>query len=324
MFVTSYCLNSNKKAQVYKGLSMQKVLCLIGPTAIGKTALSIKLAKRFSAEIISGDSMQVYQELQIGTARPTAAEMQGIKHYLVGSQSIFDSFDVTDFVRQAQAAINEITDDQHLPLVVGGTGFYLKALLYNLQLGEKGQAENSVELKWEELLHEQGPTALWQTLAQQDPAAAAKIPWQNSRRVLRALTVIDRTGKPFSQQQTAIQPRYDFLLLGLNTDRAQVYDRINRRVDVMLEQGLLKEAEFVYQNRARIKQAGQAIGYKEFFPYFAGQADLPTCIQQLKQASRRYAKRQLTYFRHQLPVVWFDPFQTGFEQALTQAVENWL
>lgn len=303
---------------------MQKVLCLIGPTAIGKTALSIKLAKSYAAEIISGDSMQVYQELQIGTARPTAAEMQGIKHYLVGSQSVFDSFDVTDFVSQAQVAISEIASSQHLPLVVGGTGFYLKALLYNLQLGEKGSANSSIDPQWEQLLKEQGPAALWQILAQKDPAAAAKIPWQNSRRVLRALTVIARTGKPFSQQQAVIRPRYDFLMLGLNTERTRVYERINRRVDVMLEQGLLTEAKFVYDNRVRIKQAGQAIGYKEFFPYFAGQAELTACIQQLKQASRRYAKRQLTYFRHQLPVVWLDPFQDDFEQELTQTAENWL
>jgi tRNA dimethylallyltransferase len=324
MFVTSYYLNSNKKAQVYKGLSMQKVLCLIGPTAIGKTSLSIQLAKTWQAEIISGDSMQVYREVQVGTARPTKAEMAGIKHYLVGTRSIFDNFDVTDFVKSAQSAISEIAAHNKLPLVVGGTGFYLKALLYNLQLGEKGAEDSSISPRWQKFLAQKGPEALWDELNQADPAAADKIPWQNTRRVLRALTVIERTGQLFSKQQPAIEPRYDFLILGLNTDRSQVYDRINRRVDLMLEQGLLPEAEFVYQHRADIKQAGQAIGYKEFFPYFAGESNLPACIAQLKQASRRYAKRQLTYFRHQLPVTWFDPFQPGFETAVDQAVKNWL
>lgn len=303
---------------------MQKVLCLIGPTAIGKTALSIKLAQRWSAEIISGDSMQVYRELQVGTARPTPAEMQGIPHYLVGSQSVFDNFDVTDFVDKAKTAIKEIVSHQALPLVVGGTGFYLKALLYNLQLGEKGAAATSIDQKWTDLLQKQGPQAAWAELNRQDPAAAAKIPWQNSRRVLRALTVIARTGQLFSQQQSEIQPRYNFLIVGLNTDRTKVYERINRRVDVMMDHGLLQEAEFVYQHRRQIKQAGQAIGYKEFFPYFDGQANLEACIKQLKQASRRYAKRQLTYFRHQLPVTWFDPFVPGFEQRLGQAVATWL
>lgn len=303
---------------------MQKVLCLVGPTAIGKTALGVRLAHQLKAEIVSGDSMQVYRELKIGTARPTVREMQGVKHYLVGTRSIFESFGVKDFVQAAQAAINQIWASDHLPLLVGGTGFYLKALLYDLQLGEKGQADTSIDPAWERFLQANGPQQLWQQLVARDPAAAQKIPWQNSRRCLRALTVIKRTGRLFSQQQASISPRYDFLIIGLNTDRRRVYQRINQRVDVMMGQGLLQEAKFVYDHRFEVKQAGQAIGYKEFFPYFAGQAVLAACVADLKQASRHYAKRQLTYFRHQLPVTWLDPFNSSFDSRLQAAVGAWL
>ena len=146
-------------------------------------------------------------------------------------------------------------------------------------------------------------------LQAKDPAAAEKIVPQNSRRSLRALTVISRTGKLFSEQQQKINPRYDALILGLNSDREEVYQRINMRVDKMMEHGLLQEAKFVYENRSREHQVIQAIGYKEFFPYFSGEKTLDECVNKLKQASRKYAKRQLTYFKHQLPVVWLDPLQ---------------
>lgn len=303
---------------------MQKVLCLVGPTAIGKTALSIRLAQQLKADIVSGDSMQVYRELKVGTARPTSREMQGVKHFLVGTRSIFDSFGVKDFVQAAQTAISQIRQAGHLPLLVGGTGFYLKALLYDLQLGERGRAASSIDPAWEKYLQSNGAQLLWQQLNARDPAAAEKIPWQNSRRCLRALTVIQRTGRLFSHQQTKISPRYDFLIIGLSTDRSRLYQRINHRVDLMMEHGLLEEAKLVYDHRSEVEQAGQAIGYKEFFPYFAGQADLQSCIARLKQASRHYAKRQLTYFRHQLPVAWLDPFSQAFESQLQAMIGAWL
>lgn len=302
---------------------MQKLLCLVGPTAIGKTQTALTLAQKFNCEIVSGDSMQVYRELAIGTAAPTPAERAQVPHHLVACQSVYQPYDVHDFVAQAQAAIVGISQQKKLPLLVGGTGFYAKALLYDLQLGGKQEQANDPALAKE--LAANGPQTLWAKLNNLDQAAAAKIPWQNARRTLRALTVIKNTGQLFSQQQAKIQPRYDFLILGLNTERAVLYDRINRRVDLMLQQGLLEEARFVYEQRAQLYQAKQAIGYKEFFPYFEKKAPLSACVAKLKQASRRYAKRQLTYFRHQLPVQWFDPIaDPAFMLELTQVVKKWL
>ncbi|MDF7639138.1 tRNA (adenosine(37)-N6)-dimethylallyltransferase MiaA [Lactobacillus sp. ESL0791] len=304
---------------------MQKVLALVGPTAIGKTSLAIKLAQELNAEIVSGDSMQVYREVSIGTAKATSEEQAAVKHYLVDTQSVFTEFSVKDFVDEATNAIAVIAQKKKLPLIVGGTGFYVNALLNEMQLGEKNQINARSSPIYEKYLAANGPNKLWQLLEERDPAAAAKIPVNNSRRVLRALTVIERTGQKFSAQQQEILPRYDYLIIGLNSDRQEIYRRINLRVDQMLQEGLLAEAKFIYDHRQDEHQILQAIGYKEFFPYFAGEKDLAACVTALKTASRRYAKRQLTYFRHQLPVIWFDPLNdTMCEQKILMKVEEWL
>ena len=304
---------------------MQKVLAIVGPTAIGKTSLAIQLAQKVNAEIISGDSMQVYKEVAIGTAKATKAEQKTIRHYLVDTQSVFEPYSVMDFIEQAEKAVEQITTKNKLPLLVGGTGFYVNALLNKMKLGEPSRQESVTTNKWKNFLQVHGKNELWAELAKQDPEAAQKIPLNNTRRVLRALTVIERTGKKFSQQQKAIEPRYDYLIIGLNSDRSVIYHRINERVDQMLEQGLLEEARFIYQNKAQEYTILQAIGYKEFFPYFKKQEGLEDCIANLKTASRRYAKRQLTYFRHQLPVTWFDPLKDpNCLNEINQKVEEWL
>ena len=304
---------------------MQKVLAIVGPTAIGKTSLAIQLAQKVNAEIISGDSMQVYKEVAIGTAKATKAEQKTIRHYLVDTQSVFEPYSVIDFIEQAEKAVEQITTKNKLPLLVGGTGFYVNALLNKMKLGEPSRQESVTTKKWENFLQEHGKNELWAELDKRDPEAAQKIPSNNSRRVLRALTVIERTGKKFSQQQKKIKARYDYLIIGLNSDRSVIYHRINERVDQMLEQGLLEEARFIYQNRAQEYTILQAIGYKEFFPYFKKQESLEDCIANLKTASRRYAKRQLTYFRHQLPVTWFDPLKDpNCLNEIKQKVEEWL
>lgn len=303
---------------------MQKVVAIVGPTAIGKTSLGIDLAQKLDAEIVSGDSMQVYQEVAIGTAKATKEEQEKIKHYLVDTRSVFEDFSVKNYVDQAQAAIADIAVDSHLPLIVGGTGFYINALLNKMQLGEKTAQEKSVTDKWQEFLTQNGPQELWNVLNKKDPEAAKKIPVANSRRTLRALTVIERTGKKFSEQQTEIKPRYDYLIIGLNSDRSEIYRRINLRVDQMVEQGIVDEARFIYENRQKEHQVLQAIGYKEFFPYFEKKATLKECIDQLKTASRRYAKRQLTYFRNKLPVVWFDPLKDeNAAEKILETIKAW-
>ena len=304
---------------------MQKVLAIVGPTAIGKTSLAIQLAQKVNAEIISGDSMQVYKEVAIGTAKATPAEQTAIRHYLVDTQSVFEPYSVIDFIEQAEKAIEQINAKGKLPLLVGGTGFYVNALLNKMKLGEPSRQESVTTKNWENFLQVHGKNELWAELDKRDPEAAQKIPSNNSRRVLRALTVIERTGKKFSQQQKKIEARYDYLIIGLNSDRAKIYRRIDLRVDQMMEQGMLEEAKFIYQNRAQEYTILQAIGYKEFFPYFAKQDNLENCVSNLKTASRRYAKRQLTYFRHQLPVIWFDPLKDpNCLNKITQKVEVWL
>lgn len=304
---------------------MQKVLAIVGPTAVGKTNLAISLAQKLNGEIVSGDSMQVYREVEIGTAKATAEEQKQAKHYLVNTRSVFDEFSVKDFVDEAQKAIAEISQKGKLPILAGGTGFYVNALLNKMQLGEKKDEERGVSQKWEDYLKEYGPEKLWQVLKEKDPDAAAKIPIPNSRRTMRALTVIDRTGQKFSQQQKKIDPRYDYLIIGLNSDRQEIYRRINLRVDRMMKNGMLKEAKFIYDNRAQEHQVLQAIAYKEFFPYFEKTASLDDCVTQLKTASRRYAKRQLTYFRNQLPVEWFDSLNApDYYQKIINKVEEWM
>lgn len=304
---------------------MQKIVAIVGPTAIGKTSLAIALAQKINAEIISGDSMQIYREVEVGTAKATASERQAVRHYLVDTQSVFASYSVADFVQQAQSAVKLITERGKLPLLVGGTGFYVNALLNQLQLGEQDKQKQATTTKWQNFLKQKGPEKLWYQLDQQDPVAASKIPVNNSRRVLRALSVIERTGKKFSEQQEKIFPRYDYLIIGLNAERKEIYRRIDLRVDQMMAQGLLQEAKFIYQNREREYQVLQAIGYKEFFPYFDHKKTLQECVNDLKTASRHYAKRQLTYFRHQLPVMWFDPLSDSHcIIEIKQKVEEWL
>ncbi|MCZ3622671.1 tRNA (adenosine(37)-N6)-dimethylallyltransferase MiaA [Lactobacillus mulieris] len=303
---------------------MQKIIVVVGPTAVGKTSLAIKLAQQINGQIISGDSMQIYREVSIGTAKATEEEQAAAPHLLINQKSVFEEYSVKDFVADATKAIDKTIQIKKMPIICGGTGFYINALINKLQLGEPGEYETSVEPKFEVFLAEHGPEKLWQLLQERDPQACEKIPVENTRRVLRALTVIDRTGEKFSQQQAQIKPRYDALLIGLNSERQLVYDRINKRVDIMMTEGLLDEAKFIYENRAREYQILQAIGYKEFFPYFEGTSDLNTCVEKLKQASRKYAKRQLTYFRNKLTVNWYDSLNDPnyFEEILTK-VEQW-
>ncbi len=304
---------------------MQKILAIVGPTAIGKTSTAINLATELNAEIISGDSMQIYREVKVGTAKPTSEEQALIKHYLVDVQSVYEPYSVKDFVDQAQQAVSEIAHKNKLSILVGGTGFYVNALLNRMQLGEVNEHKQAVDDYWQSYLDKNGEAALWQELAKQDQVTASKIPVTNSRRVLRALTVIKRTGKKFSEQQTQIKPRYDYLIFGLNSDRQEIYHRIDLRVDQMMDAGLLDEARFIYDNRQKEYQVLQAIGYKEFFPYFEGNKELDDCVKDLKTASRRYAKRQLTYFRHQLPITWVDPLNDpDYLIKMKQKAEEWL
>ena len=285
------------------------VLAVVGPTATGKTALGVTLAKHFSGEVISADSMQIYRGLDVGTAKVTAEETCGVPHHGVDILPPEAVFSVADFTALAGRLETEIAARGHLPILVGGTGLYVQSFLY----GVKFTAEKAPEGLREQLAAElaaKGPAAMYAALQAVDPEAAAAIHPNNQVRVLRALEHFRATGKKLSEQKADSLPAerpYRSLILGLDfPDRAQLYRRIDLRVDRMMEQGLLAEAELVYQNRERFRTAAQAIGYKEFFPYFEGTAELAPCVEKLKQASRNYAKRQLTWFRHMDGVVWLD------------------
>lgn len=286
---------------------MVKVISIVGPTAVGKTALSIQLAQKLNGEIISGDSMQVYRHLDIGTAKITPREMAGVPHHLIDIKDVDERFSVAEFKEFAQAKINEINQRNHVPIVVGGTGFYLKALMENLALGDDHFDDQSEQIRqqWQARLKAEGPEAIWQVLAKRDPQAAQQIPVRNTRRVIRALEVIEKTGKLFSNQvqQTSED---EFLVIGLTTERSVLYERINQRVDLMMKNGLLDEVKWFQKQGGSELPAAKGIGYREFFPYLAGEISLAAAIDRVKLDSRHYAKRQLTWFRNQVDTNWYD------------------
>lgn len=274
---------------------------------MGKTALSIELAHQFRGEVISGDSMQVYRQLDIGTAKIRPTEMQGVPHHLLDIQSMTMPFTVADFQNLADRAITEITQRGHQPFVVGGTGFYLQSLLRGYQLGgQASAASQAIRDKWQQVVADKGVAAVQAALMQVDPISARKIPAGDSRRLIRALEVFELSGKPISAQTDQQNERYEPFIIGLTTQRQQLYRRIDQRVTQMMAEGLLTEAKLVYSQRQQAPQASKAIGYKEFFPYFAGEIDLATAVAKVQQNSRHFAKRQLTFFRNQMATHWYD------------------
>lgn len=303
----------------------KKIVAIVGPTAVGKTALSIKIAKRFSGEVISGDSMQVYRNLDIGTAKISTEEMQGIKHYLLDCREISERWSVADFVKETKEIADGCWQRQKLPLIVGGTGFYIQALIDNYQLGNDNYDGDKVRLELAQYLQTHGQQALWEKLNQVDSNAAKKIPVANSRRVIRALEVYLKTGQLFSAQADSPQAEFETLLIGLTTDRKVLYERINQRVDLMLAAGLIDEARYLYKQGALELPAAKGIGYKEFYPYFRGEYSYERAVELIKRNSRHYAKRQLTWFRNKMDVNWFDIVaHPDEEQAIINLIEGWL
>lgn len=286
---------------------LPRVVAIGGPTATGKTALSVALARHFGGEVISADSMQIYRGLDIGTAKVTPEECSGVPHHLVDILDPDTSFSVAEFVAAADRCIRQITASDHLPIVVGGTGLYITSLINGLGFApEKG--DPAIREKLERRARSEGKEALYQELKQIDPDYAATVHPNNLPRVIRALELYQNTGRRMSEQRLEARkakPPYRSLCLCLGYhDRSLLYSRIDSRVDTMLEKGILEEARQVYAHRDTYRTAAQAIGYKEFFPYFEGTMTLDACLSKLKQASRNYAKRQLTWFRHQQDAVW--------------------
>ena len=303
------------------------VVAVVGPTATGKTALGVSLAQHFSGEVISCDSMQIYKGLDVGTAKVTPEETCGIPHHGVDILTPDKTFSVADFTAMAAELEQQISAQGHLPILVGGTGLYVQSFLYGVRFAEeKAPAGLREQLAAE--LAEKGGAAMYEQLKQADPEAAAAIHPNNQVRVLRALEHYRATGKKLSEQKADSLPPerpYRSLVLGLDfPDRADLYRRIDLRVDKMQDAGILQEAEYVWQNRETFRTAAQAIGYKEFFPYFEGTAPLDACTEKLKQASRNYAKRQLTWFRHMDGVVWLDAGAPDVVEAALRKTDEFL
>jgi tRNA dimethylallyltransferase len=308
------------KGRVKKLDSKQKLLVLIGPTAVGKTKLSIELAHQFNGEIISGDSMQIYKGMDIGTAKIKQEEMEGIPHHLIDILDPSENFSVAEFQTLVRAKINEISQRGKFPMIVGGTGLYIQSVIYDYQFSS-APGDEAFRLQLEARAKEIGNDVLHQELMMVDPKYAAQIHPNNVRRVIRALEVYHSTGKSISEIQKEQQPDllYETALVGLTMEREMLYDRINARVGLMIKDGLIDEVEHLYQSGLRDCQSIQAIGYKELYDYFNGLVSLEDAIDNLKQNSRRYAKRQLTWFRNKIDVKWFDMTDTSdFSKKITE------
>lgn len=278
------------------------VLAVVGPTAAGKTALGIGLARHFSGEILSCDSMQIYRGLSIGTAQPTPQELEQVPHHLVSFLDVRESFSVSDYVKLAHETILSIFSRGKLPVLVGGTGLYARSLLRGFSF-EDNCRDEQLRQKLFRRAEQEGAEVLYRELQKLDPDGAREIHPNNVKRVIRALEYCKLAGEPFSAQAArskSAESPYDSLMLCISfRDRQKLYDRIDRRVDQMLDRGLLSEAERFYRfclQCGSLPTAAQAIGYKELFPYFAGEVSLEEAVENLKRESRRYAKRQITWF----------------------------
>lgn len=283
------------------------VLAIVGPTAVGKTALSIELAKRLNGEIINGDSMQVYKELNIGTAKIQPHEMDGIVHHLIDIKEATDDFSVAEYQKVVREKIEEIQSRGKLPIIVGGTGLYVQSVLYDFRFTEE-KVDETVRQNYYDELMKLGPEQMHAKLMAVDPETAKTIHPNNTRRVVRALEMAEHSDLKKSDEEAHQGDRalYNHYIIGLNMDRDKLYERINLRVDLMLEHGLLEEVKGLYNRGIRNCQSIKAIGYKELYQYFDDEVSFEDAIENLKQNSRRYAKRQLTYFRNKLEIDWYD------------------
>nr|WP_237282759.1 tRNA (adenosine(37)-N6)-dimethylallyltransferase MiaA [Staphylococcus shinii] len=286
------------------------LIVLVGPTAVGKTEFSIELAKKVNGEIISGDSMQVYKQMDIGTAKITQDEMSGIPHHMIDILEPDENFSAYEFKNRAQRLIKEITARGHVPIIAGGTGLYIQSLIYNYDFEDETISEQKsleIEAKLSEL-DQLSNEELHQYLASFDEASAQDIHPNNRKRVRRAIQYYLKTKKLLSSRKKVQQftENYDTLLLGIEMSRGILYQRINKRVDIMLERGLVSEVQQLVDNGYETSQSMQAIGYKEIVPVIKQELSLDEATEKLKQHSRNYAKRQMTWFKNKLDVLWLD------------------
>lgn len=296
---------------------------ICGPTASGKTSLSIALAKRVNGEIVSCDSMQIYQEMDIGTAKPTLEERQGIKHYLLGFVSPEERYSVADYKKEAKKAIKEIIEKEKMPIVVGGTGLYLDSLIYEIEYPNV-EFDEEYRQKLESRVQEEGLNQLYEEATKIDPLAIQKISPKDAKRILRILEIYHATGKTKTEQEIASRknpPEYDYQVYALAWDREILYDRINQRVDQMIEQGLIEEVQGILKRHKHFPTAMQGLGYKEVVAFLEGDLTKEEMIDKIKMETRRYAKRQMTWFRKNKQTIWLDG-QADVETNIKSVLKN--
>lgn len=309
---------------------LKPLVILVGPTAVGKTAASIGLAKALNGEIISGDSMQIFKGLDIGTAKISRAEMDGVPHHLIDIKEPWENFSAAEFKRLADEAIQEIHSRGKLPIIVGGTGFYINGVLYEYHFGE-ADTDEAYRAEVEQYLRINGNDALWQLLLEKDPASAERLHANDTKRVMRALEVLHVTGVPASERQSTVDKktmRYHAVYIALNLPRDILYDRINRRVEQMIADGL--EAEVRKALIAGVPQDAlsmTSLGYRQMIQYLNGDISLERAIELIQRDTRHFAKRQLTWFRHDPNIQWMDKYgktDAEIETELLQIVHDTL
>ena len=295
------------------------VLCIVGPTAVGKTKMSIELAKQLNGEIISGDSMQIYRGMDIGTAKATMDERQGIPHHLIDEKNPDEPYSVAAFQQTVRAKMEEIKSCGKLPIIVGGTGLYIKSVLYDYEFAGESESKEIDEAKYGHLSNEE----LHAKLAAVDEAGAKDIHPNNRKRVIRALEIYETSGVKKSEMIEKQEHKmiYDACLIGLTDDRNVLYDRINKRVDTMYETGLVEEVKALFDEGIPAEsQSIRAIGYKELYDYFKGLISLEESKELIKRNSRRYAKRQYTWFNNQMDVTWFKVDVQHFDKTVKEVL----
>ena len=283
------------------------IIVITGPTATGKTKLSIELAKKLDGEIINADSTQVFKDLDIATAKVTEEEKEGIKHHLIDIKNINENYTVYDYQKDARKIINNILNRKKTPIIVGGTGLYIKACLYYYKFEEENNKNNYENESTEEL---------YKKLIEVDQNTS--IHPNNRKRIIRALNYYNENKKPLSSKEKTDKLLYDTIFIGLTTDRQKLYEKINNRVDKMVELGLIEEAKKIYDTKIISKAVMTPIGYKELFPYFENKCKLNECIEKIKQKSRNYAKRQYTWFNNQMNIKWFNVDYDNFDKTIEE------
>ena len=299
-------------------MDRKPLIILAGPTAVGKTSLSIRLAKETRGEIISADSMQVYRHMDIGSAKITKEEMEGVPHYLVDMLEPEEEFNVVRFQQMAEEAAERIWEKGKIPLVVGGTGFYIQALLYDIDFTENDGDESYRRRLEQKASDEEGASELYEMLTTVDPKAAREIHPRNLKRIIRALEFHHQTGKKISEHNETQRQKsspYNYAYFVLTDERSRLYERIDQRVDLMMEQGLLDEVRYLKERGVRKDStAMQGLGYKELYAYLEGEYPLDEAVRIIKRDTRHFAKRQLTWFKRERDVIWTDKSVIGQDE----------